>query len=245
MKKSDLWSPTQRELRLYDELVKKSNQVRRVLKKSRNNQEKETPVGRLPALVVPTQKKSSNRVNWRRIRREMSRQEWRRKLKEFKLMFGEGMKSYLRETYKKGYLLLWQEHIGELPEGKFGRYSEEQMAEAGDKMAKFMEMYNRINGMSPIAFYHMAQKGFLVDFQFIYDDLGGKEFGFIDQQIENISLYWKTFGRSGYKDDKSIADLSKVYRYRTFKTVATKEAERLLKKKEEEKQKGLINENTR
>lgn len=227
MKKSELWTPTQRELKLYDELVRKSNQVRRVLLKSRKNQEKETPVGRLPALVVPTKKKLSNKINWTRFRKEMGKRAWRRKLKEFKAMFGEGMKSYLKETYKKGYLMLWEEHIGERPEGKFGRYSQEQIALAGDKIGRFMEMYNKILVMSPISFYHMAQRGFLVDFQFIYDDLGGKELGFIDQQIENISIYWKTFGKTGYKDDKSIADLANIYNQRTFTRVAYKEAERI------------------
>lgn len=228
MARAKEWKPTQRQMSEYDRLARIANKVRSTLLKVRKTQEQETPTGRLPALVVPKKHKLSNQINWRRIRKELGRQGFLKELKESRKLFGQGLRSYLRETFKRGYLMLWREHIGLDPEDRFGRYSPLQMREVDYKTGRFMQIYNRMLGMSPEIFYHMSKSGYLVDFKYIYAELVGKgdvEWSALDEQLSNINDYMRRFGLTGWTKDPNMRQLqiADVYIQRTFTRVAHQE----------------------
>lgn len=116
--------------------------------------------------------------------------ELQRKRKEFKsyneflTQMGEmkkftSIERYIATSYKKNHLKILREEIDNvsltisnynaLPESH-GRYSKVQK-EDHPELAKYMEMYNKIERMSSKQFMDMYTKGYIVPFKYIYREL--------------------------------------------------------------------------
>lgn len=178
--------PSQHSIDLYNQLVKKQNAVRKILKKIHKHAEETLGVGRLPALILPKRARQiQNRDNlnlkafWNRYR----------KMRD---MFGNGINDYLGKVVKQGYMELWREHIGIDPEGYFGKYTPLQIREAGE-LGIFMEVYNKLQGLSGLQFLALQYMGGITAFKWIYDELTNgirdKENSYIQGQLESLEKF--------------------------------------------------------
>ena len=137
--------PSQRTIDIYNQLVAKQNQVRKTLIKMHKQAEETLTAGRLPALVIPKRARKYRNM----FSAGLSKTELKRRLKAFwdkyrtaKELFSGGVSSYLKQMVFKGYKDLWIEQLGEAPEGKFGRYTPDQIRLS--RMGRAMEVYNML-----------------------------------------------------------------------------------------------------
>ena len=189
--------PSQRTIDIYNELVSKQNKVRRALRKMHLHAEEVTPVGRLPALVIPKSAKKINKNTFADMG-SYALKKWWAKYKVAKTLFSEGIKSYLKETVFKGYKELWSgvNGIGEEPKGKFGRYSQEQILYSDNSRA--MEVYNALFTHGVDFFMALLYTGKVTEFKYIYDDLMGKveKNSYLEQQVDKIRRYFSPKARA-------------------------------------------------
>lgn len=189
--------PSKHSIDLYNQLVENQNKVRKQLRKIHKHAEETLGAGRLPALVIP---KSAHKIRSNHFS-GLTPEELRRRLKAYwgkyqdlKRLFANGMDSYLKETVFNGYKELWsgENGIGELPEGKFGRYSKEQIAFADEKTASVMKLYNQLFTRGVDFFMALLYTNKILDFKVIYDELhniGGRGYSYIEQQSDFLKVY--------------------------------------------------------
>ena len=178
--------PSQHTVDLYNQLVKKQNAVRKILKKIHKHAEETLGVGRLPALILPKKARQiRNRDNlniklfWLRYR-------------NMRDMFSGGLNNYLGKVVKQGYMQLWRDQIGIDPEGYFNMYTPLQIKEAGE-LGKFMEVYNKLNRLSGLQFLALQYVGGITAFKWIYDEMKygakDKENSYLQQQLESLEKF--------------------------------------------------------
>lgn len=169
------WKPTQNQISVYEDILKKYQKLRRQIVKAHKNLESVTPSGRMPAMVVPQRER---KMSMRQIR-ITGRRAFALKMKQLKKIVHGGLQAFYND-YKKSYLFLYREYI--LPEYPMGGYSEakgmghyytdEQIAECerleGKEMAQFMRDYNRIVFMNGTVFTLLLKSGKIPEFKYIY-----------------------------------------------------------------------------
>ena len=176
-----LRKPSQHTVDLYNQLVAQQNRVRKQLLRIHKRAEETIPTGRLPALIIP---KKARRISMRdfdvdKMSLKRKLQAFWRKYKEAKAFFGQGIKSYLSETLKKGYMDLWRtrmrEDMGLIPEyyEGYGRFSALQLKEMTEDERRIAELYNYLVMLSPEVFLALLYRGKLLQFQFIYEEMKG------------------------------------------------------------------------
>lgn len=190
--------PSQRSIDLYNQLVKRQNEVRKALRKIHKHAEETLGAGRLPALVIP---KSAKRIR-RNYFEGISKAELTRRLRMFwnsykqarELFSGKDpLRKYLGRTVFDGYRQLWVDLIGTDPEGSTGHYTQEQIINAGDA-GQFMEVFNKLfsrgQEMYFLALLYTKQ---VIEFKWIYQEYitGGVnyEYGYLSQQRDILARY--------------------------------------------------------
>ena len=221
------WTPSQKQLSLYDELLKRQNITRkRLLKRRRIAEEEGSSFGRpLPDLVIPVKARRHRNLSSYKFN---SYEEYRQKIKALQQLYGgkgDPLLRYYKETYKKNILTLirgWVEDIlgfKYAPDGYFGRYSDEQI-QIANQMAndggRFLELYNKMIGLSTGEFMTMYDSGFFPKMKYIYEEMkgiGGVEFSYVDEFLESFkdfrrqavnqsNIIVKTYEeRHGYKQE--------------------------------------------
>lgn len=171
------WKPSQKELSVYEQLLKKYNKMRQQVIKAHRALEEHTPSGRMPSLVVPERHRKMTlrqiQIGGRRL--------FKLKLRQLKTNIRGGLGAFFKR-YKDGYLELYRDLIGETPElnpfhssAKGFLYSEEQIKLAHinePELAKFMRTYNDIVRLNPAVFTLLIKSGKIPSFQRLYDELG-------------------------------------------------------------------------
>lgn len=165
------WQPTGKQLRTYDEILKKYNKMRNQIVKSHRALEEHIGAGRMPALVVPERHRkmtiSQIRISGRRL--------FALKIKQLKRVVHGGLQKFYSD-YKKSYLELYREYIiQEDPEGYQGRFfSDLQIKEEKDpQMRQFMHDYNSIVNMNGTVFALLVKTGRVPEFRRLYDQFQG------------------------------------------------------------------------
>lgn len=195
-----LRKPSQHTVDLYNQLVAQQNRVRKQLLRIHKRAEETIPTGRLPALIIP---KKARRISMRdfdvdKMSLKRKLQAFWRKYKEAKAFFGQGIKSYLSETLKKGYMDLWRtrmrEDMGLIPEyyEGYGRFSALQLKEMTEDERRIAELYNYLVMLSPEVFLALLYRGKLLQFQFIYEEMKGikdREYSWLSQQEDLLEPY--------------------------------------------------------
>lgn len=181
-----LRKPSQHTIDLYNQLVAQQNKVRKQLLRIHKKAEETIPTGRLPALIIP---KKARRISARDF--DVDKMSLKRKLQAFwnrykqaKEFFGQGIKSYLSQTVKYGYIGLWLERMnvemGLIPEGNqherkdgviSGYFTPQQLKEMNEDQRRIAEIYNFLYRLSPEVFLALLYRGRLLQFQFIYEEM--------------------------------------------------------------------------
>lgn len=189
-----LRKPSQHSIDLYNKLVQQQNEVRKKLRAMHIKAEETLGAGRLPALVMPKSARKIKKSQFQGLTPEQLRARLKaywKKYKEMKLLFAKGINSYLKNTVFKGYKELWQgkDGINELPKGRFGRYTKEQIENS--QLGSFMELYNQLFTRGVDFFMALLYTGKVLEFKVIYDELNGKGRGFtyVEQQADMLKVY--------------------------------------------------------
>lgn len=203
------WKPTIRQIKIYDELVRRQNAIRRwVLKRHKEAEREVGTSSRLPALVVPKRAYSSNRISFMRIKKEVFKQ----RIAEMRKLYGS-LSDYLR-PFKTNFLdalyrMIFSES-GNYPLGGLEHnalFSKKQIEE-NPKYADFMHLYNRFATMNNEQFYDMYTRGFIVQLQFIYREMQGenKDSPFMQEQRELMSLYRHSLTKASGKTNNTYKE---------------------------------------
>lgn len=219
--------PSQHSVDLYNQLVKKQNAVRRILKKIHKDAGDALGVGRLPSLVLP---KRVKKVNYST---NINAKVFWRKYKEAQTLFAGqrgGLNTYLGKTLKQGYLETIRDWIDAKPASFYNSrtqkeqtgvyYTLEQMNSADEVTAKAMKVYNAYVRTPAIVFLGMLYVGAITPLKFIYDELrygfGGKnafndkENSYLQQQIESFENY--ASGKNMIKFISKLGEVSEVFK---------------------------------
>ena len=220
--------PSQRSIDIYNQLVETQNKVRKTLIKMHKQAEETLFVGRLPALVIPKRARKlrniySEGLSKAELKKRLER--FWKKYREIKELFSGGVSSYLKSMVFKGYRDLWREQIGIDPEGKFGRYSEDQITNSD--LGRAMEVYNMLFTHGSDLFLALLYTQRVTEFKYIYDDLVGKveKNYYLEDQVSKIS----DFIRSPKAREQLYLEAEKITGYNHSKAIVNK-----VKKAEEE-----------
>lgn len=198
------WTPSQKQLQLYDELLKRQNITRKRLLRRRRVIEERGGFGRpLPDLVIPMKAKRHRDVQ-RYANYFDSYADYRNKMRALQMLYG-GKGSPELAFYKSSYKHNILEHIkgwigdylnfSEKPDGYFGKYSEEQIYKANqiaEDGGKFLELYNKMVGLSTSEFMVMYDSGMIPKLKYIYDEMrnvGEISFSFVDEFLDSYRDY--------------------------------------------------------
>ena len=189
--------PSQKSIDIYNQLVEKQNQVRKILTRIHKKHEEASGAGRLPALIIPKKAKKIKPSHFyerdKTLLKARIRAFWR-SYNVAKALFGRGLTSYLARTVKDGYMELWRDQIlfmsGESPQGVANKFTREQMEKS--YLGEFMHTYNRLMQLSPEEFLTMLYKGEIIQFKHIYAEMtgiGNKEYSWLDQQNDALNIF--------------------------------------------------------
>lgn len=199
------WSPSLEQLETYANLLKERNKVRRKILRNRLKEESYKRKGvTLPDLVVPKYVRIKKNI---RLYRFKDYREYRTKIKELKRVYGQGIESYYKETYKRNILEGWRNaietamkengYIGDFDKIKpesHGYYTREQIENAGD-LGEYLELYNRLQAMNAQKFQDMYANGYITPLKYIYREMlqgvakGSYQISFLDEQHSLIEIY--------------------------------------------------------
>lgn len=223
------WTPSLKQLSLYDELLKRQNITRkRLLKRRRIAEQEGSSFGRpLPDLVLPMKVRRHRNV-MRYANQFNSYEEYRAKIRALQQLYGgkgDPLLRYYKETYKKNILALVKGWVTDVlgyniaPQGYFGKYSDEQIQDSNQVAndgGRFLELYNKFIGMSTGEFMAMYDSGFIPKMKYIYEEMkgvGGVEFSYVDEFLESFkdfrrqalnqsNILVKSYAeRNGYKQE--------------------------------------------
>ena len=189
--------PSQKSIDIYNQLVEKQNEVRKILTRIHKKHEEASGAGRLPALVIPKRAKKIKPSHFyerdKTLLKARIKAFWR-SYGQAKELFGKGLTSYLSRTVKDGYMELWRDQIlfmsGESPQGVANQFTREQMENS--YLGEFMHTYNRLNRLSPEEFLAMLYRGEIIQFKYIYAEMigqGNKEYSWLDQQNDALNVF--------------------------------------------------------
>ena len=198
---SKKWTPSLKQLSLYDELLKRQNLTRkRLLKRRRKAEEKGSSFGRpLPDLVLPMKARRYRDIT-RYAPRFDSYEDYRNKIRALQNLYGgKGSPElqWYRENYRKNILGIIKGWIQDelnfnyKPEGYFGKYSEEQIQMANQVAndgGRFLDLYNKMISLSMGEFMTMYDSGFFPKLKYIYEEMkgiGGIEFSYVDEFLDS------------------------------------------------------------
>lgn len=209
------WTPSQKQLSIYDELLKRQNQARKAILRRRRIIEEEGMGRTLPDLIIP--KKVRRYRDMTRYRFD-SYKDYREKMRALQNLFGgKGSPDlqYYRMSYKQNIISVIRDWIDkylnfqEKPKSKFGKYSEEQIYKANqiaEDGGKFLDLYNKYQSMSIAEFMAMYDTGHIPTLKIIYDEIRGvgdtmspSYFSKVNEFIDNFSDW-----RRQSREDKNI-----------------------------------------
>lgn len=200
------WIPSQKQLSIYDELLKRQNQVRKLILKRRRADEEEGLGRPLPDLIIPMKAKRSRSKTYFFD----SYADYRRKMKDLQRLYGgkgSPLIQYYKEAYKRNILSIVKDWIDvylnftEKPQGYFGKYSDEQIYIANqisDDGGRYLDLYNKFISLRTEEFITMYNSGMIPKLKFIYDEMkgtttedlkNGTRFEQIDEFINNYKEY--------------------------------------------------------
>lgn len=196
------WTPSLKQLSLYDELLKRQNQTRkRLLKRRRIAETEGSSFGRpLPDLVLPMKVRRFRDVS-RYSKRFDSYKDYQEKMRALRSLFGskgDPTFNYFKATYRANILKLLRSWIEEklnfrLPPEAHGRYSKEQIELAnyiGEDAGKYLEFYNKLINLETSEFQTMYDTGLIPRMRYIYNEMEGVgQFSVIDEFIQNVKDY--------------------------------------------------------
>lgn len=155
----------------------------------------------LPASIIPREHKKRKFYSQADFLREL------RSMKNYRI----NPSNYYKVRYKHKIMELWRDKINDVseqinnksikPEGKNGKFSEEQIAE-NEELANYMMTYNNMSSMSSEAFKNAYFGGFIIPFRYMYAELnrfgnigGGQGYSqTLDRQVDLIKEF-KDAGR--------------------------------------------------
>ena len=165
------WTPKQ--ISAYEEMLKRYKKLRQQVIKVHKHFEEVTPTGRLPSLVVP---KKIRKMSQRQMRMS-GRKMYQMRMRELRKYVGKDIFGQYMKDYKRTYMELWRSYlIKEDPEGRFGRFTEEQIKLASinePETARLMELYNSTNQLSAEQFFLALKSGKIPSFAKLYNEAVG------------------------------------------------------------------------
>ena len=214
------WTPSEKQLKLYDELLKRQNMTRKRLLRRRRITEEEGSAGRpLPDLVIPMKARRYRDMS-RYSPRFDSYKDYRNKIRALQLLYGgKGSPElqFYKENYRKNILNLikgWIDseiNFKQKPDGYFGRYSEEQIMianQSAEDGGKFLELYNKMISLSIGEFMAMYDLGYFPKLQYIYDEMksvGSISFSYVDEFLDSYSDFRKQVRENNNLFVKSVS----------------------------------------
>lgn len=194
------WTPSDKQLDVYVELLKSANKVRREILRRRKKQERNKSRNvTLPDIVVPKHIRIKQNVRSYRFK---SFKDYQTKVREFKRIYGRGLDSFYKvhkKEFQSNLLLAIQgasENMGVYdlqPEGKGGYFSKEQIENADENIGGVMKLYNRINALPPERFADMYENGFMPYIRYLYREMiqgtSGTNISFVEEANEMFKLY--------------------------------------------------------
>ena len=221
------WTPSQKQLSLYDELLKRQNITRkRLLKRRRIAEEEGSSFGRpLPDLVLPMKVKRHRDVT-RYSKNFDSYADYREKIKALQKLYGKGKEepdfAFYKATYRERILNLVRDWIikylnfDEKPAGKFGKYSDEQKSKIAWSFdldaVRFLELYNKMISLSTGEFMAMYDSGFIPAMKYVYEEIKGVrgiDFSHVDEFLDSYSDFRRQV-RTGNVMVRPLSDRSRV-----------------------------------
>ena len=200
------WTPSEKQLKLYDELLKRQNITRKRLLRRRRITEEEGSTGRpLPDLIIPMKARRYRDMSRYSLRFD-SYADYRNKIRALQLLYGgKGSPElqFYKENYRKNILDLikgWIDseiNFRQKPAGYFGKYSEEQIMianQSAEDGGKFLELYNKMISLSIGEFMVMYDSGYFPKLQYIYDEMktvGSVSFSYVDEFLYSYSDFRK------------------------------------------------------
>lgn len=195
------WSPSLNQLSAYDELLKRQNQTRKVLLKRRRLYEEEGVGRSLPDLVLPMKARRFGDVSRYRFD---SFQDYREKMRALTELYGGSgspVLQYYKKAYKRNILNIVRDwidaYIGlpDKPEGKFGKYSEDQI-DLANRIAndggKYLDLYNKLISLRTTEFMDMYDSGMIPPLKIIYDEMKDNiNLSKVDEFLDMFSQYRK------------------------------------------------------
>lgn len=179
------WKPSQKQLSIYDELLKRQNEVRKQVLRRRKIIEGEGTGRTLPDLIVPMKARRSRDLNYS----FNSYEDFRKKLKALKDLYGmndDATEHFYREKYKNNILGILKDWLGVNPTGKFGKYEEGDMLN-NPELERYMLVYNDLVSLDIGTLMAMYDSGMIPSLRYIYQDMQGKtSFSEIDYFISNF-----------------------------------------------------------
>lgn len=198
------WTPSQKQLQLYDELLKRQNITRKRLLRRRRIAEEEGSSGRpLPDLVIPQRARRSRNI-YRYANLFDSYADYRNKMKELSRLYGgkgSPLKAWYKETYRNNILSMIEDWIKnkigftEPPadpyrEGQKNNYyySDIQIKDVGDKDGRILELYNYLKSLNINMFMALYDLHSFPSLHIIYDDITSRgQFAEIDSFIDGFT----------------------------------------------------------
>lgn len=195
------WSPSLEQLESYVTLLRERNKVRRQILRKRAKVEKLKAKGvTVPDLVVPKYVRVRQNIRTYRFK---GWKDYQTKMRELRRVYGKGIETYYKETYKKNILSAYRDMITTAvqengyesdfgkPQGRGGYYSREQIEQAGE-LGDYMELYNRFVAMNPSKFQDMYENGYITPLKYMYVEMiSGKQnsISFLDEQTSMFDIY--------------------------------------------------------
>lgn len=193
------WTPTQKQLSFYDELLRRQNEVRKQVLRRRRIAEEGGTFGSLPDLVIPMKAKRY---------RDLSRYhfdsyaEYRKARQRLSELYGgkSPLKTWYKTAYKGNIMAILKDWIEnkygykETPEDKKQwnskeptLYSDFQIENAPEGLSRLLEIYNLIEKTDISVFMAMYDLKSFPSLHIIYDDVTGEaNFGEVDRFINDF-----------------------------------------------------------
>ena len=238
------WIPSQKQLSLYDELLRRQNITRKRLLKIRRITESEASSygGGLPDLVIP--KKARRYRDLTRYRFDSYR-EYRLAMAKLKAEFSDFELSFGKQHYFTNYKnvllsmiseILDRENIpyredaqtGKIKPERLGRFSKEEIESYTDKhpeLARYFELFNKVSNMYVPKFLTMYFSGDIPVLKYVYLEMEGTLSRY--NQIDEFYFKFKDFNRDVIQGNVMKTNLLDFISSR--KRITSKEAQTVTK----------------
>lgn len=213
------WTPSLKQLSAYDELLKRQNIARKRILRRRKIAEEQGGGRPLPDLVIPMKARRHRDVTKYKFD---SYKEYREKMKLLSDLYGgKGSpdQQVYKNEYKRNILSIIKDWIDkylafpEKPNGRFGKYSEEQIYRANqvaEDGGKFLILYNDLISLSIGEFMAMYDTGYIPTLKVIYEEIQSSNVNLskVDEFIDSFSD-WRRQVREGNRITTAFDDRKK------------------------------------